>query len=200
MSADSVQKYIENFSGEARERLEIIDKLIKSLSDKITSKISWSMPTYVLHNPILQVCAFKKHIGLYPGAAAVDAFRNRLEKEGYTFSKGGIQLPLSRDLPIELIKEITKFNITADEQESKGVKSVSITRPEKELPEGLLAKLISNDLLEVYNKRPRYQRTDYISWIEKAVRAETKEKRTAQMIEELKNGDAYMGMAYNAKS
>jgi uncharacterized protein YdeI (YjbR/CyaY-like superfamily) len=74
-----------------------------------------------------------------------------------------------------------------------------VPRPEKELPDDLRERLIEEDLLEAYGRRPRYQRTDYISWIEKAARAETREKRTAQMLEELRNGDAYMGMPYSAK-
>lgn len=199
MDEKAVQEYIGSFSGETRARLEAIDELIKGLSDKITSKISWSMPTYVFHGSILQVCAHKKHIGLYPGVDAVEAFRDRLTEEGYAFSKGGIQLPQDRSLPLPLIGEIARFNMAANEQEAKGVRAASVKRPEKKLPDGLRARLVAEGLLEAYNKRPRYQRTDYISWIEGAKRGETKEKRAAQMIGELQNGDEYMGMPYNAK-
>ena len=72
-------------------------------------------------------------------------------------------------------------------------------RPEKPLPDELRLRLIQADLLERYNARPRYQRTDYITWIEWAKRLETKEKRIGQMLDELRGGDAYMGMPYNAK-
>ncbi|MCL6571153.1 MAG: YdeI/OmpD-associated family protein [Bacillus sp. (in: Bacteria)] len=42
-------------------------------------------------------------------------------------------------------------------------------------------------------------KNDYLGWILKAKRPETKEKRIAKMIEELRNGDKYMGMNYRAK-
>jgi len=43
------------------------------------------------------------------------------------------------------------------------------------------------------------KRNDYIGWITRAKREDTRQKRLIQMIDELQNGDAYMGMAYNAK-
>ncbi len=52
------------------------------------------------------------------------------------------------------------------------------------------------DLMDAYNARPPYQRNDYLMWIEKAVRIETKEKRIAQMLRELKQGDKYMNMRW----
>ncbi|MCL1803479.1 MAG: YdeI/OmpD-associated family protein [Eubacteriaceae bacterium] len=52
---------------------------------------------------------------------------------------------------------------------------------------------------ERYDARPAYQRNDYISWIERAKREDTRQKRIAQMLDELQAGDSYMGMAYNAK-
>mgnify|MGYP003235446638 CR=1 FL=1 len=37
-------------------------------------RISWSMPTFRKRHNILHFAAAKKHIGLYPGPAAVEAF------------------------------------------------------------------------------------------------------------------------------
>jgi uncharacterized protein YdeI (YjbR/CyaY-like superfamily) len=37
-----------------------------------------------------------------------------------------------------------------------------------------------------------------LGWISKAKRPETKEKRIAQMVAELRSGDKYMGMNYRA--
>jgi uncharacterized protein YdeI (YjbR/CyaY-like superfamily) len=45
-----------------------------------------------------------------------------------------------------------------------------------------------------YESRPAYQQNDYIGWIERAKRQETKEKRLQQMVDELKAGDVYMKM------
>ena len=50
-----------------------------------------------------------------------------------------------------------------------------------------------------YDERPPYQRNDYIGWIEQAVHPETRDKRLAQMLEELRNGGKYMNMPYRVK-
>lgn len=44
--------------------------------------------------------------------------------------------------------------------------------------------------------RPPYQRNDYLGWILRAARKETRDKRLAQMIYELEKGDVYMGMEW----
>ena len=48
----------------------------------------------------------------------------------------------------------------------------------------------------LYEERPSYQRNDYLSWIKRAVRDETRLKRIAQMLDELAKGGVYMGMAH----
>ncbi len=53
--------------------------------------------------------------------------------------------------------------------------------------------------MEKYKVRPPYQQNDYIGWITRAKRPETREKRLKQMIDELYSGNAYMGMKYNGK-
>jgi len=50
--------------------------------------------------------------------------------------------------------------------------------------------------IEAYGSRPAYQQNDYIGWITRAKRPETKEKRLHQMLDELRHGDVYMEMDY----
>jgi len=49
-----------------------------------------------------------------------------------------------------------------------------------------------------YLARPDYQRNDYLGWIERAKKEETKQKRLKQMLEELKVGGVYMKMKHAA--
>jgi len=79
-------------------------------------KISWSMPTYWKKVNRIQFAAFKNHIGLYPGPEAVEAFARRLQ--GFKISKGSIQLPYDRPLPLELIGEISKWRWEAPPKEN----------------------------------------------------------------------------------
>lgn len=110
---DTVKEYISSFSGETQQRLEELDTMIMSLAEGITTKISWDMPTYSLSGGgvITRFGAFKKHIGFYPGAEATKVYGERITALGFNYSKGTIQLPFSQPLPLELIKEITLFNM-----------------------------------------------------------------------------------------
>ena len=65
------------------------------------------MPTYWKNRNLIQFAAAKKHIGLYPGPAAVEAFADRLQ--GYKTSKGTIQLPYNKPLPLGLIGDLAAW-------------------------------------------------------------------------------------------
>ena len=62
------------------------------------------MPTYWKKRNLIQFAAFQKHIGLYPGPAAVEAFSDRMQ--GYKTSKGTIRFTYDKPLPLALISEI----------------------------------------------------------------------------------------------
>jgi uncharacterized protein YdeI (YjbR/CyaY-like superfamily) len=51
--------------------------------------------------------------------------------------------------------------------------------------------------MDAYRARPDYQQNDYIGWIDRAKREETKQKRLAQMLDELEGGKLYMNMVWN---
>lgn len=46
---------------------------------------------------------------------------------------------------------------------------------------------------------PPYQRNDYIGWITRAKREETRLKRLSIMLAELERGEGYMGLPYKVK-
>lgn len=70
-------------------------------------------------------------------------------------------------------------------------------RPREEMPDFVRAALIEHALMAAYDARPPYQRNDYLLWINKAQREDTKHKRLAQMLEELRTGGVYMRMTWN---
>jgi len=67
------------------------------------------------------------------------------------------------------------------------------------MPADVKNALDANRLKAAYDERPPYQRNDYLGWILKAKRDETREKRISQMIEELGDGVLYMGMTWKEK-
>ena len=72
-------------------------------------------------------------------------------------------------------------------------------RPRHPLPAFITRALRETGLAAAYAGRPPYQRNDYVGWITRAKLKSTREKRLAQMLDELKRGDVYMKMAYRKK-
>jgi predicted N-acetyltransferase YhbS/uncharacterized protein YdhG (YjbR/CyaY superfamily) len=64
---------------------------IRAAAPGTTEKISWQMPTFWRGKILIHFAAFKKHIGIYPGAEAMEHFAPRLYR--YKTSKGAIQFP-----------------------------------------------------------------------------------------------------------
>lgn len=62
------------------------------------------------------------------------------------------------------------------------------------MPADVAQALEESGLTEAYMVRPHYQRNDYVGWISRAKRPETREKRLQQMLDELAKGDIYMKM------
>jgi uncharacterized protein YdeI (YjbR/CyaY-like superfamily) len=67
------------------------------------------------------------------------------------------------------------------------------------MPEYVRAALTKHKLMDAYHERPGYQQNDYIGWISRAKREETRQKRLSQMLEELKGGKLYMNMKWNPR-
>ncbi len=62
------------------------------------------------------------------------------------------------------------------------------------MPDDVRDALERSGLTELYLERPFYQRNDWLAWIGRAKRPETRQKRLRQMLEELEQGGVYMGM------
>jgi len=66
------------------------------------------------------------------------------------------------------------------------------------MPDDIRRVLEDEELMADYRARPAYQQNDYLSWIGRAKRPETRQKRLLQMLQELRQGGVYMGMAHPA--
>lgn len=86
--------------------LQQLRQTIKQAAPGATETISYNIPTF---KKIASYAAYKEHIGFYPGAAALTAFKDKLTR--YKTSKGTIQFPIDKSLPTGLIKEIVKFRV-----------------------------------------------------------------------------------------
>jgi len=72
----------------------------------------------------------------------------------------------------------------------------NLKRDRHPMPAFVKKALLDRHLVEAYHERPAYQQNDYVGWITKAKREETRLRRLSQILDELKKGNVYMKMAH----
>ena len=105
----SIDEYILQFSPEIQEILKTLKKVIKEAAPDAEEKIRYQMPTFVSNGNLVHFAAHKNHIGFYPAASGIDAFKQELSE--YKGAKGSVQFPIIKPLPYELISKIVKFRV-----------------------------------------------------------------------------------------
>jgi uncharacterized protein YdhG (YjbR/CyaY superfamily) len=111
-----VDRYIQGFPEPVQVLLNELRSAIRAAAPKATEKISYRMPTFFLNGPLVYFAAYEKHIGFYPTASGIEAFK--AEIAAFKNSKGAVQFPINEPLPLELIKRIVLFRL--EENEKKG--------------------------------------------------------------------------------
>lgn len=108
----SIDDYINQFPDDIKSKLETIRAAIKKAAPKATEVISYGMPAFKQNKVLVYFAAGKNHIGFYPTPKPIIVFRKELE--GYKTSKGAIQFPLDKKIPLTLISKIVKYRVTED--------------------------------------------------------------------------------------
>lgn len=70
----------------------------------------------------------------------------------------------------------------------------ALKRPRYPMPPDVEATLVERGLMDAYRRRPDYQQNDWIGWLERAKRQDTRRNRIEEMCGDLIAGDRYMGM------
>jgi len=107
--AETVEEYISFFPANIKKLLIQIRHTVKNAAPDATEKISYAMPTFYLEGNLVHFAAFKNHIGFYPAPSGLKAYSKEVSK--YKNSKGAVQFPLDKPLPLGLITKIVKFRV-----------------------------------------------------------------------------------------
>ncbi|OHA88736.1 MAG: hypothetical protein A2653_00355 [Candidatus Zambryskibacteria bacterium RIFCSPHIGHO2_01_FULL_43_25] len=105
----TISEYINSFPEDTAQKLRTIRKITNKNAPQATEVISYNMPAFKLNGIVVYFAAFKKHVGFYPLPSAIKSFRKELTK--YKTSKGAIQFPLDKPLPVALISKIIKYRV-----------------------------------------------------------------------------------------
>jgi uncharacterized protein YdhG (YjbR/CyaY superfamily) len=113
----NVDEYISLHPAPVRQGLELLRKTIKTTAPGAEELISYQMPAYKLNGMLVFFSAAKNHYGFYPTASPIIAFREKLKS--YKTSKGAIQFPLDKPIPVKLVAEIVKWKAKENQTKAK---------------------------------------------------------------------------------
>jgi uncharacterized protein YdhG (YjbR/CyaY superfamily) len=105
----TIDEYIAAFPEEIRKKLEGLRAAIKASAPDAEEKISYQMPAFAQKGILVYFAAFKNHIGFFPTASGIRAFKDELS--GYDCSKGTVRFPLDKPLPLKLVGRIVKYRV-----------------------------------------------------------------------------------------
>jgi uncharacterized protein YdhG (YjbR/CyaY superfamily) len=106
---NDIDEYIAGFPEPTGKLLAQLREIIRQAAPEAEEAISYQMPAFKQKGILVYFAAYKNHIGLYPMASAIEAFKSELSH--YKWSKGTIQFPLDKPLPIDLITKIVEFRV-----------------------------------------------------------------------------------------
>jgi len=110
-TASSIDDYIAGFPPETQKVLEGVRAVIRAAAPSATERISYAIPTFDLNGRhLVHFAAYTKHIGFYPVTVSVaEAFEEELQP--YKRGKGSVQFPLSRPMPLDLVRRMVEFRV-----------------------------------------------------------------------------------------
>jgi uncharacterized protein YdhG (YjbR/CyaY superfamily) len=105
-----IDEYIAGFSPAVQGVLERVRRTIRKAIPKAEEAISYRIPTYKLNGRnVLYFAGWKEHYSLYPSTdRLVAALKDDLAPYEVN-NKGTIRFPLSRPVPVKLIRDIATF-------------------------------------------------------------------------------------------
>ncbi|MDR1664933.1 MAG: DUF1801 domain-containing protein [Clostridiales bacterium] len=109
LDSAGIDGYISSQPANIQNILREVRQAIREVLPGAAEKISWQMPTFWKGRNLIHFAAQKNHLGIYPGAAAMEHFAHRLT--GYKTSKGAVQFPYKSfgAEQLEIIKEIAAW-------------------------------------------------------------------------------------------
>ena len=108
--AGTVDDYLSQVPEEFRKVLEKLRATIRSAAPGAKEFISYGMPAYRYHGPLVFFGAFAKHCSFFPGSPKV-RMEFASELAGFKTAKGTVQFTLEQPLPAGLVRKIVQARV-----------------------------------------------------------------------------------------
>lgn len=106
----TVDGYFMRVPEPARSRLTQLRAAIRRvMPHTATEVISYRMPAFEYDGVLVWYAAFANHFSLFPGGSVLEGFKRELTD--FKTSKGTVQFPLDKPLPIQLITRIVRARV-----------------------------------------------------------------------------------------
>ena len=112
----TIDEYIAGFPKDVQKALQEVRETIHKAAPKAEETISYAMPAFKQNGNLVYFAAWKEHIGFYATPTGNSEFKKDLA--GYKTSKGAIQFPLDKPMPVQLITKIVKFRVKENEEKA----------------------------------------------------------------------------------
>lgn len=107
MKPETVEQYLAALPPPTRKVMKQLRALIRKAAPDATEKLSYGMPTFVLHGNLVHYAGFEHHVGLY-GARAMK-LEGLLAK--YQTGKGTLRFELDAPLPAKVIAQLVSMRV-----------------------------------------------------------------------------------------
>jgi len=125
---DSVDAYLAALPPQQAAALARLRNWIIAAAPGVEERISYGMPGYYLHGPLVYFAAFKNHCSFFAGSAT---FLQEYAKdlEGFHTSRSTIHFTPEHPLPAALVKKMVRQRVQMNRHRTEEKKKGSTTRP-----------------------------------------------------------------------
>jgi uncharacterized protein YdhG (YjbR/CyaY superfamily) len=107
----TIDEYIDSFSFEVQSGLRALRACIREELPDAVERISYGLPTFYLGGNIIHYGAFRDHYGVFPGTSVLDHFSEAVLP--YRSGRGTLRFGLSSELPLALIRQLVRYNLSS---------------------------------------------------------------------------------------
>lgn len=116
----NVDAYLKPFPQALQAKLQQLRQTIIKAAPQAEETMSYGMPAYKCNGMLVYFAGYKNHIGFYPGAGGVAAFKEKLG--AYKLSRGTVQFPVDKPVPLGLVTKIVKFRLRQNQEKAAAKK------------------------------------------------------------------------------
>ena len=110
-----IDDYLATVPEEARAALEKLRETIKSAAPEASEVISYRIPTFNYHGPLVGFAAFKDHSSFFVMSTKVMK-KHKHDLKPYDTAKGTVRFSTGKPLPAALVKKLVRARIIENDE------------------------------------------------------------------------------------